>query len=247
MVLLIQAVWWLTVTAFLTNIQWIQKHIFFHVVDVTILKSLIICKTYGGTLAHVVFSQWFVDLIHAAQDINLYPLMSSHGQPSLQAVCIVALDFKYWNHWPTKCHPQKCHICSDKSKAWRSVYQCGGHNSGLCGCPHFNPYHTELIYRKLCLKHDVFHLSLCMCDISVVILKTVIYWLSEQEHTWEQDCLGMWCKVRGNRNRFCSTSEKRLHHCATKECCIVASSTHLGRWIFIFVKLFVRAYFSLVF
>jgi len=55
--------------------------------------------------------------IHAAQDINPSPSVSSCGKSSSQVGHISCLGFK---HRPSRGHSQRCHLRSNKDKIWRS-------------------------------------------------------------------------------------------------------------------------------
>jgi hypothetical protein len=82
--------------------KWTKK-LFFHLVDLTVLKAFIIHSSCGGTLSHKVFRERLVSgFTHAAQDINTSPTTSDSRRPSSQAVCVCRLDVKHSNHWPNK-------------------------------------------------------------------------------------------------------------------------------------------------
>jgi hypothetical protein len=94
---------WRTATAFPERHGNGQKKLFFHLVDLTVLKAFIIHSSCGGTLSHKVFRERLVSgFTHAAQDINTSPTTSDSRRPSSQAVRVCRLDDKHSNHWPNK-------------------------------------------------------------------------------------------------------------------------------------------------
>ena len=76
------------------------KELFFHLLDLTILNSFIIRKSFGGKISHKIFREQLIrDLIHNAQDTNVTATGTQIGRPSPLTSQLSRLEVKNSKHW----------------------------------------------------------------------------------------------------------------------------------------------------
>ena len=124
--------------------KWTKK-LFFHLLDLTILNSFIIRKSFGGKISHKIFREELIrNLIHNAQDTNITATGTQIGRPSPLTSQLSRLEVKHSKHWPVKGNVRRCRVCSQKKKEVKSVYSCKSCNVGLCVASCFELYHTKV-------------------------------------------------------------------------------------------------------
>jgi len=126
------------------NFKWTTK-LFFHLLDLTVLKSWILLSSRGAQYTHRDFRLLLVrNLIEEAGKSQDCPTSSLVGRPSAAAANIVRLDIRHNQHWPAKSTQLHCHLCSTRGQRKTTVYMCAKCDIGLCVVPCFAEYHTKV-------------------------------------------------------------------------------------------------------
>jgi hypothetical protein len=82
--------------------KWMKK-LFFHLLDLTILKPSILCKSCGKNMTHLKFREQLVrDLIVLSRKENTEICGVPRGQPSSTETYMSQLEAKHSLHWLTK-------------------------------------------------------------------------------------------------------------------------------------------------
>ena len=120
--------------------KWTMK-LFFHLLDLTVLKSWILLSSFGAKCTHKDFRLLLVrNLIEEAG--RSHP--SLVGRPSVAAANVMKLDSCFNQHWPAK-HKNniRCRVCSERGQRNTTIYKCAKCDVGLCVVPCFASYHTK--------------------------------------------------------------------------------------------------------
>jgi len=126
------------------NFKWTTK-LFFHLLDLTVLKSWILLSSCGAKCAHRDFRLLLVrNLIEEAGRSHYRPTPSMLRRPSAAAANVMRLDSCYNQHWPAK-HKNSihCRVCSDRGQRKTTIYKCAICDVGLCVVPCFADYLTK--------------------------------------------------------------------------------------------------------
>ena len=124
--------------------KWTIK-LFFHFLDLTVLKSWILLSSCGAKYTHRDFRLLLVrNLIEEAGKSQDRPTHRLVGRPSVAATNVVRLESRHNKHWPAKSSTQLCcRLCSSRSQRKCTAYKCARFDMGLCMVPCFQEYHTK--------------------------------------------------------------------------------------------------------
>ena len=121
--------------------KWTMK-LFFHLLDLTVLKSWILLSSFGAKCTHKDFRLLLVrNLIEEAGRSHYHPTPSLVGRRSAAAANFMRLDSCHNRHCPAK-HKNNihCRVCSEQGQCKTTIYKC---DMGLCMVPCFADYHTK--------------------------------------------------------------------------------------------------------
>ena len=102
---------------FRRTFKWTTK-LFFHLLDLTVLKSWILLPSCGAKCTHKDFRLFLVrNLIEEAGRSHYYPTPSMLDRPSVAATNVMKLDIRHNQHWPAK-HKNniRCRVCSERGQ-----------------------------------------------------------------------------------------------------------------------------------
>jgi hypothetical protein len=124
-------------------LKWTMK-LFFHFLDLTVLKSWILLSSCGAKYAHQDFRLLLLrNLIEEAGKSQDCPTPRLVGRPSSGAKNVLRLVSRHNKHWPAKSTQLRC-LCSSRRQRKHTVYKCAICDVGLCVVPFFEEYHTKV-------------------------------------------------------------------------------------------------------
>jgi len=125
--------------------KWTTK-LFFHLLDLTLLKSWIWLSSCGAKYTHQDFRLLLArNLIEKAGKSQDHPTPWLVGRPSAAATNVLRLESRHNKHWPAKSSTHlPCRLCSSRGQRKRTVCKCARCDMGLCMVPYFAEYHREV-------------------------------------------------------------------------------------------------------
>jgi hypothetical protein len=125
--------------------KWTMK-LFFHFLDLKVLKSWILLSSCGDTYTQQDFRLFLMsNLIEEAGKSQDYPTPRMVGRPSAAATNVERLESHHNQHWPTKSSTQLCwHLCLSRGHRKGTVYKRAKCDMGLGVEPCFTEYHTRV-------------------------------------------------------------------------------------------------------
>ena len=109
-----------------------KKKLYFHLLDLTILNSLIILTYCGAKLSHQQFGLTLVrDQIHEARRVPR-PQTTRQTKQAPSTSQLQRLDSRLNRHWFMQCKRIQCHMSSAKNKETRTKYKCQKQHRAVC-------------------------------------------------------------------------------------------------------------------
>src|SRR5215510_5879831 len=125
--------------------KWTMK-LFFHLLDLTVLKSWILLSSCGAKHTHRDFRLLLVrNLIEEAGKSQDCPTPRLVGSSCSGAKDVLRLESRYNKHWQAKSSTKlHCRLCSSRGQRKGTMYKCARCDVGLCVVPCFEEYHTKV-------------------------------------------------------------------------------------------------------
>ena len=142
---------WTILIVWPAAIRWVDvpsvrpRNCFFHLLDLTVLNSLILLYSCGAKYTHQDFRLLLVrSSIEEAINSQYRPTPRLVGRP-IAAATNVRLESRHNQHWPIKSSIQlRCRLCSSRGQRKGTVYKSVRCDVGLCVVPYFAEYHIRV-------------------------------------------------------------------------------------------------------
>ena len=122
-----------------------QKKLFFHLLDLTIIKSYILLSSCcGKKISHIDFQLALIREMLARAGHEPQPTMPV-GKPAQSSTNVGRLDTRHNKHWPGRSQTKRrCRVCSAGGVKQSVIYRCVKCDVGLCvDREYFQNYHTK--------------------------------------------------------------------------------------------------------